>query len=101
MYGEPLPNMIPNPMIQKNAVVTAKTMKFFDKMLTQFLARQNPDSTQAKPRFMKNTSIAVINTQTVSIPTLRSATNCAVGSAAVSTTVASSTSCASAGSVAS
>ena len=41
-------------------------MKFFDRMLTVFLARQNPDSTSAKPRFMKNTRDAVISTQIVS-----------------------------------
>ena len=52
-------------------------MKFFDRMLTVFLARQNPDSTSAKPRFMKNTRDAVNNTQIVSIPTFRSAGVCA------------------------
>jgi hypothetical protein len=51
----------------------AKTMKFFERILTVFLARQNPDSTSAKPRFMKNTRAAVSKTQTVSIPTFRSA----------------------------
>ena len=44
----------------------ANTMKFLERMLTVFLARQKPDSTSAKPRFMKNTSDAVISTQTVS-----------------------------------
>jgi hypothetical protein len=44
----------------------ANTMKFFDRMLTVFLARQNPDSTRANPRFMKNTSDAVKSTQIVS-----------------------------------
>ena len=41
-------------------------MKFFERMLTVFLVRQNPDSTSAKPRFMKNTSDAVNTTQIVS-----------------------------------
>jgi hypothetical protein len=41
-------------------------MKFLDRMLTVFLARQNPDSTSAKPRFMKKTSDAVNTTQIVS-----------------------------------
>ena len=50
----------------------AKTMKFFERMLTVFLARQNPDSTSAKPRFMKNTSAAVRTTQTVSRATVSS-----------------------------
>ena len=44
----------------------AKTMKFFDKMLTVFLLLQNPDSTNAKPRFMKKTREAVSTTQMVS-----------------------------------
>ena len=48
-------------------------MKFFERMLTVFLARQNPDSTSANPRFMKNTSDAVIKTHTVSMPTFNSA----------------------------
>ncbi len=37
----------------------AKTMKFFERMLTVFFDRQNPDSTSANPRFMKNTRDAV------------------------------------------
>src|SRR5262249_9761465 len=44
-------------------------MKFFDRMLTQFLARANPASTQPKPRFMKNTRKPVIITHNVSKPT--------------------------------
>src|SRR5688572_32516696 len=52
-------------------------MKFFDKMLTVFFARQNPDSTSANPRFMKNTRDAVINTHIVSMPIFRSAGVCA------------------------
>ena len=50
----------------------AKTMKFFERMLTVFLARQNPDSTSAKPRFMKNTRDAVSTTQMVSSATVSS-----------------------------
>ncbi len=61
--------MMPQPSIQKNNVVTANTMKFLDRMLTVFFARQKPDSTVANPKFMKNTSIAVTSTQTVSAPT--------------------------------
>ncbi len=41
-------------------------MKFFAKILTQFLARHNPLSTMAKPAFIQNTSMPVNNTQTVS-----------------------------------
>src|SRR5690349_13729056 len=41
-------------------------MKFFERMLTVFLLRHIPDSTSAKPRFMKNTSDAVNTTQIVS-----------------------------------
>ena len=44
----------------------AKTMKFFERMLTVFFDRHIPDSTSAKPRFMKNTSDAVNSTQIVS-----------------------------------
>src|SRR5690348_16082433 len=46
-------------------------MKFLERMLTQFFWRHIPDSTDAKPRFIKNTSIAVTSTQTVSAATLR------------------------------
>src|SRR6185437_9670726 len=67
------PNIKPQPSSQKPIVVTANTMKFFERMLTQFFWRQKPDSTQAKPRFMKNTSIDAITTQTVSAITFKSA----------------------------
>ena len=50
----------------------AKTMKFFERMLTVFLDRHIPDSTSAKPRFMKKTSAAVSSTQTVSRATVSS-----------------------------
>src|SRR6185437_11974510 len=53
-------------------VVTANTIKFLERIFTQFFWRQKPDSTQAKPRFMKNTSMPVIIIQTVSAPTLSS-----------------------------
>ena len=59
-------------------------MKFFERMLTVFLLRQKPDSTSAKPRFMKNTSAAVINTQTVSAAIFRSPGVCARAGAAPS-----------------
>src|SRR5688572_20275645 len=67
--------MIPQPSSQNPIVVTANTMKFFDRMLTQFFARHMPDSTQAKPKFMKNTRNAVINTQTVSAAIFTSPTS--------------------------
>jgi len=41
-------------------------------MLTVFFDRANPDSTAAKPRFMKNTSIAARSTHKVSIAILKS-----------------------------
>src|SRR5262245_49169358 len=50
----------------------AKTMKFLDRMLTVFFDRHIPDSTSAKPRFMKNTRDAVIRTHTVSSPMVSS-----------------------------
>jgi hypothetical protein len=37
----------------------AKTIKFFDKMLTQFLACAKPDFIIVKSRFMKKTSMPV------------------------------------------
>src|SRR3989338_11141465 len=66
----PLPNISPQPSTQNAMVEQANTMKFFDRMFVEFLTRQNPVSTHAKPRFMKNTSIAVTNTQIVSSATL-------------------------------
>src|SRR5687768_17313818 len=58
-------------------------MKFFDRMLTVFFARQNPDSTSANPRFMKNTKAAVSTTQIVSKATVSSS---AVFASALGTT---------------
>ena len=55
-------------------VAIANTIKFLVRMLTAFLRRQNPDSTRAKPAFMKNTRNEAITTQRVSKPTLRAAT---------------------------
>jgi len=45
---------------------TAKTIKFFDRMFTVFFYLAKPDSTAAKPRFIKNTSRAANTTQRVS-----------------------------------
>src|SRR4026207_1773842 len=73
--------MMPQPISQKPLVVTANTMKFFERMFTQFFARHMPDSTVAKPRFMKNTSMPVTSTQTVSAITLSSALVGAAGAA--------------------
>src|SRR3989338_7514529 len=64
--GVPLPNINPYPSTQKPIVETANTMKFLDRMFVEFFTRQKPVSTHAKPRFMKNTSIAVINVHIVS-----------------------------------
>jgi len=46
---------------------TAKTIKFLDRILTAFFDLAIPDSTAAKPRFMKNTNTAANITQRVSI----------------------------------
>src|SRR5699024_5626378 len=46
---------------------TANTMKFLDRMLTVFLARAKPASTDANPRFMKNTRMAASSTHKVSM----------------------------------
>src|SRR5512145_191117 len=62
----PSPNINPHPRRRKPRDETAKTMKFFDSMFTQFFARAKPDSTIANPRFIKKTNIAVINTHRVS-----------------------------------
>src|SRR3972149_5777972 len=70
--GVPSPNMMPKPTARKAIDETANTTKFFARIVTVFLARQKPDSTEAKPRFMKNTRNAVASTHTVSTATLRS-----------------------------
>jgi hypothetical protein len=46
-------------------------MKFFARMLTVFFALARPDSTMAKPKFMKNTRKAATSTHRVSIATLK------------------------------
>ena len=68
----PSPNIRPQPITQNEIVEAANTMKFLVRMLVAFLARQRPLSTSAKPAFMKNTSIAVTSTHTVSMPMRRS-----------------------------
>jgi hypothetical protein len=78
----PLPNIRPQPRIQKPIELIANTTKFFERILTQFLARHMPDSTQANPRFMKNTSMPVIKTQSVSAITFSSAVVGPAGAAA-------------------
>ena len=64
------PNMSPQPSSMKPRDETAKTMKFLDRMLTVFFALARPASTEANPRFMKNTRIAASRTQKVSIITV-------------------------------
>src|SRR5687768_11305698 len=73
MKGVPSPNIKPHPRTQKAKEEAANTMKFLERMFTQFLAWHMPDSTKANPRFMKNTNIAVTNTHVVSMPIFRSA----------------------------
>ena len=85
--------MSPQPINQKDTDAMAKTMKFFARMLTVFLARHKPDSTMANPRFMKNTRNAVNSTQTVSTPTCRelfrsSSAFCVTGAAGAGAAVA-------------
>src|SRR6188474_138632 len=83
--------MMPHPISQKPMVVTANTMKFLDKMLTVFFARHMPDSTVAKPRFMKNTSMPVTMTHIVSAMILTSpAVSATAGAAAGSSSLAAS-----------
>src|SRR3990172_13202161 len=63
----PPPNMSPKPSARNAREETANTTKFLKRMLTQFLARQKPDSTSPKPRFMKKTRNAASITQMVSM----------------------------------
>lgn len=67
MKGLSPPNMSPQPRSRKPREETAKTMKFFDRMLTVFFDRAKPASTLANPRFIKNTRIAARNTHRVSM----------------------------------
>jgi hypothetical protein len=60
---EVVPNMSPNPMAQKVMEPMEKSMRFFIKMFTAFLARVNPASTMANPTCMKKTSAAAIRVQ--------------------------------------
>jgi len=62
----PSPNINPQPKIQKAMDDIPNTIKFFASMLTVFFERQSPDSSMAKPKFMKNTRKAVKRTHTVS-----------------------------------
>jgi hypothetical protein len=66
----PSPNIRPQPRMKKASEEHPKTMKFFARMFTQFFARARPDSTIAKPRFMKNTRKAVSRTHIVSMAIL-------------------------------
>jgi hypothetical protein len=59
--------MRPKPRIRNAIEETANTTKFLKRMFTVFFARQKPDSTRAKPRFMKKTRNAAIITQRVSM----------------------------------
>ena len=61
------PNIRPQPNSMKPRDEMANTMKFLDRMLTVFLARARPASTEAKPRFMKKTRMAASRTQKVSM----------------------------------
>ena len=62
------PCIRPKPIIQNRKEPTMKSTKFFMRMFAVFLERVKPASTRAKPGCIKNTSIAAINTQTVSSP---------------------------------
>src|SRR3972149_10866503 len=59
--------MSPKPRTRNATEETANTAKFLKRMLTQFLARQKPDSTRPKPRFMKKTRNAASITQMASM----------------------------------
>jgi len=58
--------MIPNPNIQKAIEPTAKSIRFFIKTLTTFLARTKPASSIAKPGCIKKTRNAESKVHTVS-----------------------------------
>ncbi|ACI18758.1 hypothetical protein DICTH_0176 [Dictyoglomus thermophilum H-6-12] len=68
--GVPSPNINPHPRMRYPKEDMAKTIKFLERIFTVFFTRANPDSTIAKPKFMKNTSIPVNKTQIVSRITL-------------------------------
>ena len=69
----PSPNMMAKPNIQKAMDESPKTTKFFPRILTAFLPRQNPASTQPNPAFIQKTRKAVTRTQMVSTATFSSA----------------------------
>ena len=60
-------NISPKPTAQKAMAPTEKSIRFFIRMLTVFLARVNPDSTRANPACMKNTRKAATQVQYQSI----------------------------------
>ena len=65
----PAPNMMANPTAQKASEAMVKSIKFFIRMFTTFLAACSPASSRANPACMKNTRHAANSTQMVSIAT--------------------------------
>ena len=57
------PNMRPKPIAQNARAPMEKSIRFFMRMLTAFLARVKPHSTRAKPACMKNTRKAATQVQ--------------------------------------
>jgi hypothetical protein len=59
------PNIRPKPRNRKTITLIEKSRKFFMMMLMLFFARENPNSTMAKPACMRKTSAAVATIQSV------------------------------------
>ena len=68
MSAPPAPNMMPNPISQKQGVPMQKSMRFFIKMLPVFFAQVKPASHIEKPACMKNTSAEPTRTHIVLMP---------------------------------
>ena len=59
------PNISPNPIAKNAMLPTEKSIRFFIRMLTAFLALVKPVSTIAKPACIKKTINAATHVQTI------------------------------------
>ena len=66
MNALPAPNIMAKPIAQYAMEPIEKSIRFFMRMLTAFLARVNPDSTIANPACIKKTRNAATSTHNVS-----------------------------------
>ena len=65
----PSPNIMAKPAIKKERPAHDATVKFLERIVTAFLALQNPVSRSPNPAFIKNTRTPASMTQTVSMAT--------------------------------